>query len=217
VIGGADVEFVPRRAPPRVDSEEQMQPAGPVRPRGSPALIAALAALVVTACAAGPSAPAARLAPPIPGDQLDLAGFAASPCDLLRADRVARRHLSVPGTVVNDVTGRMCRWNRAEGTHASIAVGADMSHDLEWVYRHRLEYGSFRPSDVSHYPTADTTTAGHTPLEGSCTARVGIANNNLLIVTADYLAPRSRFTHSDACQEADSVGFEIITQLLGSS
>jgi hypothetical protein len=130
---------------------------------------------------------------------------------------VARRHLSVPGTVLNDVTGRVCRWNRTDGTHASIAVGADLNHDLEWVYQHRSQYGSFRPTDVSHYPAADTTAPGHTPVEGSCTSRVGIANDSLLIVTADYLRPRSRFARSDACGEAEAVGFEIITQLLGSS
>ena len=195
-----------------------MQRADAVRRRGAVRMvIAALAvpvALIVTACAAGPPA---RLAPPIPGDQLDLAGFATSPCDLLRADRVVRRHLSVPGVVVNDATGRVCRWNRTDSTHASIAVSADMHHDLEWVYQHRSEYGSFRPTAVSNYPAADTTAAGHTPLEGSCTSRVGIAGGNLLIVTADYLRPRSRFTQRDACQEAESVGFEIITQLMGTS
>lgn len=198
-----------------------MQRAGPVRRRAAAGLVIAalvvLVALAVAACSAGPAGPPTRLAPPIPGEQLDLGGFATSPCDLLRPDRVARRHLRVPGTVVNDPTGQVCRWNRTDSTHASIAVSADMNHDLEWVYQHRSEYGSFGPTDVSNYPAADTTTAGHTPGEGSCTSRVGIAGGNLLIVTADYLGPRSRFTKNDACREADSVGFEIITQLMGFS
>jgi hypothetical protein len=129
---------------------------------------------------------------------------------------VSRRHLNPQGAIGHDTDATVCRWNTLDGTHPGIAVGADMSHNLEWVYQHRAEFGSFQPSDVSHYPAADTTAGGHTPFDSTCTTRVGIANNSLLIVTAGYAGARSRLT-KDPCGEAESVAFEIITQMLGSS
>lgn len=181
-----------------------------------PVVMSIATALVVVGCA--PSPPP-RLAPPIPADQLDLGAFVAKPCDLLRPDRVTRQHLNAPGTVINDAVnnagGPACRWNAADNTHPHLTAGADPSHDLEWLYQHRAEFGSFQPTSVSHYPAVNTTPGGRRPTDGTCTTRVGVANDSLLVVTADYSGQQSRFA-SNPCPDASGIAFEIITQLLGS-
>lgn len=176
-------------------------------------LVGAVSALAATGCAASPPI---RLAPPIPPDPLDLSGYATTPCDLLRADRISWRHLASPGVIGHDADVTSCRWRSVDGTHPSIAAGADMSHDLESVYRGRAGFGSFQPAEVSHYPAADTTASGQRPVDGSCTTRVGVASDSLLIVTATYPGRRSR-SAKDPCAAAEDFAFAVITQMLGSS
>jgi hypothetical protein len=159
----------------------------------------------------GRSGPA-RLSPPVPLEQLDMTPYVAAPCGLLRADRAQRRHLTVPGDPVTLDGARACRWRGADAEHPGITVQASVVSGLESVYRDRASYGSFDPTSVTNYPSVLTTAKGHVPGDGTCSARVGVGDNALLEVTADYGTVRSPAS-SDPCLDADTVAFEIIQQI----
>jgi hypothetical protein len=138
--------------------------------------------------------------------------YVAAPCGLLRADRAQRRHLAVPGAAVPIDGAQACRWSGADAEHPSVTVQANAAGGLEPVYRDRAGYGSFDPTSVTNYPSVLTTEKGHVPGDGTCSARVGVGDNALLEVTADYGAVRSPAS-SDPCLDADTVAFEIIQQI----
>lgn len=165
-----------------------------------------LSGLVLSGCAGGPPS---RLSPPIPDEQLDLAEFVGKPCDLLRNDRVARRHLAVPGSTVPDPIGEVCRWNGADRSHPTITAGADAGHTLEGLYQQRSSFTFFEPTDITHYPAVHTTGNGRTPRSGICTTQVGVADNAVLSVTADYAGNTSSFS-TDPCPDADRIASDII-------
>lgn len=168
-----------------------------------------LPAVLVTGC--GRSGPA-RLSPPVPLEQLDMTPYVSAPCGLLRTDRAHRRHLSAPGSPVQVDGSAACRWGAADAAHPAVTVQASTGGGLEPVYRDRAGYGSFDPTSVTNYPSVLTTAKGRVPVDGTCTARVGVGDNALLEVTADYGGVRSAAS-SDPCLDADTMAFEIIQQI----
>lgn len=190
-------------------------PVCPVAARRRPPVAARLvispAVLAVVTVACAQPVPV-KLSPPLPDEQIDLTPYVANPCPLIRPDRARRRTLVPPGssTPVSGIT--VCRWTPSANGHPAITVQATDNRGLESVYRDRTSYGTFDPTAIAHYPTALTTGKGRTPADGVCTAQVGVGDNDLLAVTADYRGVTSQAS-SDPCLDADTVAFEIIQQI----
>ncbi|MBV9313857.1 MAG: DUF3558 family protein [Pseudonocardia sp.] len=171
-------------------------------------LLPVLSGTALVGCGTEPS----RLAPPIPDEQLDLAEFVSRPCDLLRADRVARRHLAVPGTTMPGPVGSVCRWSAVEAGRPTIMAGASVNRSLESLYQQRSSFTFFEPTEISHYPAVHTTTAGRDPASGICSTQVGVGDSALLTVTAEYAGGKS-LSSSDPCPDTDTFANEIISQI----
>jgi hypothetical protein len=173
-------------------------------------IVVAVSAVALVGCASSP----ARFFPPIPADQqLDLTGYVGKPCTLLRTERVTARHLTSPGSTIPAVEGSSCQWGTTDIRYPSITVQASGGHGLEWVYLRRPRFSFFQPTQVSHYPAVYTASGGHGPSSGVCSARVGVADDAVLTVTAEYGGvSRSSFS-SDPCPDAANVAFEIISQI----
>lgn len=177
--------------------------------RLAPVLLVAGLSVVLVGC--GATAPA-RLSPPVPAEQLDLSQYVGQPCGLLRADRAQRRHLAAPGGIVAADGGPACRWYATDAEHPMVSAQADADHGLEPIYQRRASFGSFEPTAVAHYPAVLTTGLGRVPADGVCSSQVGVGDNALLTVTADYRGRRSPAS-ADPCLDANSVAFEIIQQI----
>jgi hypothetical protein len=175
---------------------------------GPLATIVGLALLLVGCGGGAPS----RLSPPVPEEQLDLAQYAGQPCNLLRPDRALRRHLVGPGSAPGDGTGTACRWSAEDSGHPSVTAEASADHGLEPIYQNRASYGSFEPTAIAHYPAVLTTAPGLTPANGVCSTQVGVGDNDLLVVTADYAGLRLPAS-SDPCLDSNTAAFEIIQQI----
>jgi hypothetical protein len=173
------------------------------------ALIMAVLATVVGGCSTQPPPP---LAPPIPGEQLDVARYTTTPCDLLRADRVARHHLNPPGTVVTHEGGLACQWAPTIPAEPSITADVNTTLALEQLYQRRAEFSSFQPTNIAHYPAVDTTTDPRGPSGGSCTVQVGVADRSTVQVTAAYSATDGNRS-TDPCADANELATAIIGQL----
>jgi hypothetical protein len=173
-------------------------------------LLIAAAAGLVGGCS---TQPPTRLAPPIPGDQQDITRYITSPCDLLRADRVARQHLNPPGAVVSQDGGRGCQWAPTDSDRPTITASGSTTFGLEELYRRRADFSSFQPTEIAHYPAVDTTTDPRGPTSGSCMVHVGVADGSTVRVTAAYGAAVDNLS-TDPCRAANSVATVIIGQLL---
>jgi hypothetical protein len=172
-------------------------------------IVFAIPAMALSGCASKP----ARLSPPVPaGEQLDITGYVSKPCTLLVPDRVAARHLSPHGAIVQDTTGSACRWNTTAGGYPAITAQASADHGLELIYQQRATFSMFQPMEVSHYPAVHTSSGGRAPSSGICSTRVGVGDSALLTITADYGSAKSSFS-SDPCPDADKVAFEVISQI----
>lgn len=171
----------------------------------------AVAILLTLTAACGQRGPT-RLSPPLPGEQIDLTQYVHDACPLLRPDRAQRRGLVPPGQPVARAGGTDCRWAPNGRGRPAISVRASTDRGLESVYRDRASYGTFDPTAIAHYPTALTTSKGRIPADGVCTAQVGVGDNDLLEVTADYHGATTQAS-TDPCLDADTVAFEIIQQI----
>lgn len=172
-------------------------------------LVIAAVAGVVGGCS---TQPPTLLAPPIPGDQLDVTRYTANPCDLLRADRVARHHLDPSGNVVRR-DGRLgCQWDPTVSGHPMITASASTTLGLEELYRRRTEFSFFQPTDIAHYPAVDTTTDPVGPASGTCTVQVGIADGSTVQVTAAYGTDVGNLS-PDPCPDAADLATSIVGQL----
>jgi len=176
---------------------------------------ALIAGALLMAALAGCGGAAPRLSPPIPTDDPPQLGqYAALPCELLRPDRVVQRHLRVPGVIVAVPAGVACRWEAAEKGRPAMEAGAEVGQGLEGVYQHRAGFGFFEPVQITRYPGVHTTSPGQRPSGGVCTTQVGVAEDTLLMVTADYTGRQASHPSlsSDPCPDADKVAEEIINQ-----
>jgi hypothetical protein len=166
-------------------------------------------ALLLGGC--GGVAPA-RPVPTVTLDPLDVSAFVAAPCGLLRADRAARRHLAVPGTVSAGPSGPVCRWSPTQPRVPVYTAGVAPHSGLADVFQHREDFSFVEQVDISHYPAVHTRDrAAGANLR--CATRVGVADDSQLIVTADdsgVAVPSSL----DTCSEADILATEIMGQLL---
>jgi len=195
-----------------------MNPGQPIRVGyGVRAFVAVLLAGTVASlmgCSTASAGPT-RLAPAITLDQLDVTAFGPKPCDLLRADRASRRHLATPGTQVAGPNGLVCRWNPTAARVPVFTAGVDLGQGLEEIYRHYGEFSRFEPTDIANYPAVHTEVQG-AGANGRCATRVAVADNALLVVTADNngLSPPSVL---DPCSDADTLATEIMGQLLAGS
>lgn len=171
-------------------------------------VIAALAS-AVGGCSTQPATP---LAPPIPGEQLDVTSYTTKPCELLRTDRVARHHLNTPGTVVSHDGGLDCRWDATTRENPTITAGANTTLALEQLYQRRAQFSSFQPTEIAHYPAVDTTTDPRGPAGGNCTVQVGVGDRSTVQVTAAF-GPTVDNRSTDPCPDANDLAVAIIGQL----
>jgi hypothetical protein len=180
-------------------------------------LVAAGAALAAVAGLLGGCGgqPSAESVPTVTLDPLDVSMFATKPCDLLRADRAARRHLAVPGTITAGSDGPVCRWIPTQPRVSLYTAGVAPRVGLNDVSGHRGAYSFFEQTSIAHYPAVHTRdrAAGS---DARCSTRVGVADDSQVIVTADDngLAVRSSL---DTCSEADILATEILGQMLSNT
>jgi hypothetical protein len=172
------------------------------------AALAALAGLL-GGCAGAPSA---KAVPSVSLDPLDVSTFAAKPCDLLREDRAARRHLAVPGSVTAGPNGPVCRWTATQPRVPLYTAGVAAHSGLNDVSTHRGDYEFVDQTSIAHYPAMHTRDRA-SGSDARCSTRVGVADDSQVIVTADDngIAVRSSL---DSCSQADTLATEILGQLL---
>lgn len=174
-------------------------------------MIASFAALL-TGCGGTNSA---RPVPTVTLDPLDVSAFAARPCDLLRDDRAARRHLAVPGTVTSGPDGMVCRWTPTQPKVPNYTAGVATHNGLNDVSAHRADFSFYAETSIAHYPAAHTRDRA-SGSDSRCSTRVGVAEDSQVIVTADengVATPSSL----DACSEADILATEVMGQLLSNT
>ncbi|SFW86177.1 DUF3558 domain-containing protein [Amycolatopsis australiensis] len=164
------------------------------------ALTVALTWAAVTGCAAAPAGPH-PLAPPIPGDPIDLTAFTASPCGLLDAGQLAHYYVTAPGTVQHAA----CVWQPGDTTGLTYEASVDTTGGgLESLYRHRATVNGFDPATVHSYPAIHRDSHA-----GRCTVQVGVANDTLLTVVVEA-TDTALSAHQDPCGEADRFAGSIV-------
>jgi hypothetical protein len=163
---------------------------------------------VLGACTSGGESGAprpSRLAPPVPGNPLDMTKAAAAPCTLLRPDQLAQYHLVAPGTA----SGATCSWPAATSGLPSYTAAVDRrSGGLEGLYHKRNTMPVFQPATVSEYPAVHTATTPAALHEGHCTVEVGVADDTLLVVGSTV--PSESLDYTTPCDDADTFAADII-------
>ncbi len=156
-----------------------------------------------------PSSPKpTRLAPPIPGNPLDMAKPAAQPCALLRPDQLAQYHIGTPGAA----SGSGCTWTSSVGAYtASVDL---RSGGIEALYHRRHTMPVFAPATVLEYPAVHTADTAAAPSHGRCTVDVGVADDTLLVV--GVTVPDSRaLDYTTPCDDADAFAADVIANTQG--
>lgn len=94
-------------------------------------------------------------------------------------------------------------------------MGAETGQGLESLYQRRAEFGFFEPVRITGYPGLHTNRSGRHSRDGVCTTQVGVAEDTLLSITADYVG--AQHTHpsfsSDPCPDADKIAEEIVNHV----
>jgi len=191
-----------------------MNTAGGRRPGRAPAGHAlrivglVLSGLALAGCA-HPAPPSNAL------DPIDVSQYAAHPCDLLAPARATRRHLTPPGTVIDDSTSPEpgCRWSSAAPAWPSITATANTDQGLSDL--DRKTYAYFQGGGmIDGYPAVQTATNPGGPRGGHCTTRVGVGPHSTVVVSADYPAvTRANAFSADACADAQTMATEIVGSL----
>ncbi|NUT47281.1 MAG: DUF3558 domain-containing protein [Saccharothrix sp.] len=152
-------------------------------------------------------------APPITGPALDL-GKVSGPCDLLKADQLAARGVTKPGTEETDPAGPGCKWqpdDPGRGTSIDVTILSE-SDGLDGMYARRELFPVFEPVEIAGYPAVngDVTDAKH----GECSTAVGVAQGEGFLIQV-FVYDQKSPAFSTPCSVSSAIAETVVGNLKG--